>query len=316
MGNNNTKIDDKSKINEKKGNLLINKTQIEERLYHNDKHAPYILPNDNKEIDRLDMQHYIIKYLYNENYYDDNKEFCKNKLILDIGCGTGIWCLEMATDFPEINIVGIDIQDNTMPKEIKPININFDKLNILDENLPLEKESFDYIHMQMMVFAIPKNKWNIIINKIIYLLKPNGYLHITDLDGTIYSVEDNNNPMIQLDNVFHKKAMDIIESSTPFDPKVPYRIKEILDLKEKDKIIEKIDYTFYSGPIGWGIKNEYFKNMFLENIKLAYQAIDKLLIKNMEINDDIFNSELNNMLSLCVEKKCVWNWHRFIYKKL
>ena len=47
------------------------------------------------EQDRLDMQHAVFKALFNQrNYYAPLKRH-KMKRMLDIGCGTGKWCLEM-----------------------------------------------------------------------------------------------------------------------------------------------------------------------------------------------------------------------------
>jgi ubiquinone/menaquinone biosynthesis C-methylase UbiE len=41
----------------------------------------------------LNMQHVIIKALFkNKNWFAPLK---RPKRVLDIGCGTGIWCLEM-----------------------------------------------------------------------------------------------------------------------------------------------------------------------------------------------------------------------------
>jgi ubiquinone/menaquinone biosynthesis C-methylase UbiE len=55
----------------------------------------YIYPNDEQELDRLDMQHHMYKMVL------DNKLFhvpLKDpKRILDIGTGSGIWPIEMGT---------------------------------------------------------------------------------------------------------------------------------------------------------------------------------------------------------------------------
>ena len=60
------------------------------RRYHAYKDGNYILPNDESELDRLDLTHNMIKIamknkLYNAPLPDTVKR------ILDIGTGTGIW---------------------------------------------------------------------------------------------------------------------------------------------------------------------------------------------------------------------------------
>ena len=51
-----------------------------------------------QENERLNMQHTIIRVLLqNKNWFAPLK---RPKRMLDIGCGTGIWCLEMGTSAP------------------------------------------------------------------------------------------------------------------------------------------------------------------------------------------------------------------------
>src|SRR4051794_18229910 len=62
-------------------------TNCEERRYHNEENSSYFLPNDDKECDRLHLQHFLIKYICQGNFsapVEDilNKEGSK---VLDVG---------------------------------------------------------------------------------------------------------------------------------------------------------------------------------------------------------------------------------------
>lgn len=66
------------------------------------------MPNDEIELDRLDLTHQMLKICMG------NKLFLapigeQPLKILDIGTGTGIWAMEMADEFPLADIVGTDL---------------------------------------------------------------------------------------------------------------------------------------------------------------------------------------------------------------
>lgn len=59
------------------------------RRYHAYHAGEYPLPNDEKEQDRLDMQHHLYSLLYDGDIY--RAPISKDiKYALDVGCGTGI----------------------------------------------------------------------------------------------------------------------------------------------------------------------------------------------------------------------------------
>lgn len=53
----------------------------------------YIYPNDEQELDRLDMQHHMFKMVMGGKLY--HVPLMSPKKILDIGTGSGIWPIEM-----------------------------------------------------------------------------------------------------------------------------------------------------------------------------------------------------------------------------
>ncbi|HKD75626.1 MAG TPA: methyltransferase domain-containing protein, partial [Ktedonobacterales bacterium] len=68
--------------------------------------GPYALPNDLGEAKRLDLQHYILRQILQSNTV---APISNPRRILDAGCGTGRWAIEIARQFPQAEVVGVDI---------------------------------------------------------------------------------------------------------------------------------------------------------------------------------------------------------------
>jgi hypothetical protein len=58
----------------------------------------YPYPNDEQELDRLDMQHHMFKLVMGGKLY--HVPLKDPKHILDIGTGSGIWPIEMGMFIP------------------------------------------------------------------------------------------------------------------------------------------------------------------------------------------------------------------------
>lgn len=78
------------------------------RRYHAFKDGNYVMPNDESELDRLDLTHQMLRItLGNKIYLSPIGD--KPWSILDIGTGTGIWAIEMGDEFPDTQIIGTDL---------------------------------------------------------------------------------------------------------------------------------------------------------------------------------------------------------------
>lgn len=132
------------------------KQQYEDgRTRHAVKSAPYMLPNDLTEADRLDAQHYIVRYIFQGNYNVKLDRSASLK-ILDVATGTGVWALEMAQEFPNAEIHGIDLspiypRPETSTKPIPP-NCHFQLCNVLD-GAPFPDNYFDFVYQRLLVYA-------------------------------------------------------------------------------------------------------------------------------------------------------------------
>ncbi|KAK3953296.1 S-adenosyl-L-methionine-dependent methyltransferase [Pseudoneurospora amorphoporcata] len=90
--------------------------------------------------------------------------------VLDVGCGTGIWCLDFAEQFPAAQVIGIDISP-IQPPWISP-NCRFEIDNCELEWTFAEKD-FDYIRISSLGGSI--KDWPKLYKEILRTLKPGGW---------------------------------------------------------------------------------------------------------------------------------------------
>ncbi|CAJ0845705.1 4783_t:CDS:2 [Entrophospora sp. SA101] len=61
---------------------------VDGRRFHNENDASYVLPNDDKEVDRLQMQHYLMKHVWGSNFSSPIETKLKQHGSREAGIGT------------------------------------------------------------------------------------------------------------------------------------------------------------------------------------------------------------------------------------
>ncbi|CAG8450175.1 9280_t:CDS:2 [Racocetra fulgida] len=157
--------------------------------------SSYSLPNDDEEIDRLQMQHYLARYILQSNFCAPVNNRLKRT-----------FTLEMAYDYPNSHFIGIDINP-MFPKEIKPRNVEFEEADVL-EDLPYADESFDFIVIRNMITSFTVHDWESKIWKeLIRVLKPGGYIETKNIDLTMTTRLEDIYKFTILKNIEHKSKM-------------------------------------------------------------------------------------------------------------
>ncbi|KAF2427679.1 S-adenosyl-L-methionine-dependent methyltransferase [Tothia fuscella] len=148
------------------------------RTYHAFSRGEYMLPNDEPENERLDVQHWIIRRRFN-----DKEHFAPLKnpaRILDIGTGTGIWACKMGELFPLAEVTGTDL--SPIQLEIVPPNVSFLIEDAADTNWGTKPYSF--IHTRMLLGSF--NDFREIIERSFSYLEPGGYMESQEMYPTLY----------------------------------------------------------------------------------------------------------------------------------
>ncbi|KXH66190.1 hypothetical protein CSAL01_07632 [Colletotrichum salicis] len=134
----------------------------------------YLFPNDERENDRLDLQHnlYLLTLDYKLGLAPPNNENSGVKRVLDIGTGTGLWAIEFADEHPEAEVLGVDL--TPVQTQFVPPNLKFE-VDDLEQPWTFT-QPFDYIHIRGMTSSV--SDWHGFFKQAYNGLTPGGYIEL------------------------------------------------------------------------------------------------------------------------------------------
>ncbi|GAC1368145.1 MAG: hypothetical protein NVSMB44_34360 [Ktedonobacteraceae bacterium] len=109
--------------------------------------------------------------------------------VLDMACGPGGWALNVATTYPSMQVVGVDISQTMIEyaraqAHVRRLqNIRFQIKDIL-QPLDFPPASFDFINARFLVF-IPPVHWPLLLQECRRLLRPGGTLCLADAEISV-----------------------------------------------------------------------------------------------------------------------------------
>ncbi|KAF9438973.1 hypothetical protein BGZ76_002266 [Entomortierella beljakovae] len=161
-------------------------------------------------------QHALLKCFFRGNYHAPLDKLNLGS-ILDVGCGSGLWMNDMATEFPLTEIHGVDINvpsrrrrakttrqmsdssnpsspslnhsssftdSNSAETDALPSNCFFHKADI-SAGLPFADNVFDYCHVRLVLWGYPLNSFPDLLNELIRVTKKGGWVEFVDMDPCI-----------------------------------------------------------------------------------------------------------------------------------
>ena len=104
--------------------------------------------------------------------------------ILDLGCGTGIWCRDIAKEYPSATVIGVDISppatSSGPDQRTTPSNVSFHKADVQEPwSFAGADEGFDLIHCRLLFLGV--RDWNAVLRNVTMHLKPGGYVQLLDV---------------------------------------------------------------------------------------------------------------------------------------
>lgn len=195
--------------------------------------------------------------------YQILEKYCRNKIILDYGCGNGIHAIPL-TKMGAKKVIGIDLSEKSLETAQKRAKW---------ENV---EEKVEFLKMDCEKMEFPDNNFDVIFDggafssldlekafpELARVLKPDGYLIGIETFG--------HNPFTN----FKRKINKIVGKRTAWAASHIFQMK---DLKEAKKYFNKIEVYFFH-LISW-ISFPFLEFSFGKYLLKFFEAIDKILVK-------------------------------------
>ncbi|KAL0577129.1 hypothetical protein V5O48_004843 [Marasmius crinis-equi] len=109
------------------------------------------------------------------------------KVVLDLGCGSGLWAIEAAKRWTESTVIGLDVK-SIQPKLYKVEGFNdlsrrlkWIQGNLLD-GLPFPPDHFDLVRIARIGLGVPEDEWQKVLEEVLRVMKPGAVLEILEED--------------------------------------------------------------------------------------------------------------------------------------
>ena len=225
------------------------------RSYHAFRRGKYVMPNDEREQERMDMHYHSLRLALNNRHWIAPIEEPKN--ILDVGTGTGIWAMDVADDNPSTQITGIDLSP-IQPTAVPP-NLQF---LIMDADEPWDgyEERFDFIHTRLMNgFSI--KSWPFFYQQAFASLEPGGWVENQEFE-VVFGCDDNSqlpdSPSVRWATLWNEGIQNFGLTGRCY----PQLMKQQME----DAGFINVSWKFYRMPVGPWPKDKALRQSGLFNL--------------------------------------------------
>ncbi|KAK1470855.1 TAM domain methyltransferase [Colletotrichum cuscutae] len=156
------------------------------RRYHRYKEGQYHFPNDDDEQEREDTKHTMVVHLCGGQLH--SAPLKNPQRIIDVGTGTGIWAIDMGDEYPEAEIIGVDL--SPIQPEFVPPNVRF-MVDDAEVEWVYPDNHFDFVHLRNMAPSI--KKWPELFAEAYRVTKPGGWIELQEMRW-VYGCDDKTMP--------------------------------------------------------------------------------------------------------------------------
>ncbi|MGH2507958.1 MAG: class I SAM-dependent methyltransferase [Ktedonobacteraceae bacterium] len=119
--------------------------------------------------------------------FPEQPDLASVQSILDLACGPGAWTLEVAYKYSDVEVVGVDINTETISYAIAQAtalqrsNAHFQVMDIL-QPLAFPDASFDLVNARYIVGFMHPEQWPMLMQECLRVLRPGGILRMTEYE--------------------------------------------------------------------------------------------------------------------------------------
>ncbi|KAL6893259.1 S-adenosyl-L-methionine-dependent methyltransferase [Trichoderma evansii] len=213
-------------MNAEDGTVPLDETYTETVSYHGrtfQQHALvnkiYFAPIDEEEMAQSGELHSMLRMVFDNRLIFPPVN--RPKVILECGFGAGDWSVDVAEQYPDAEVIGLDISPHMIPEEL-PDNLDL-QVDDLNGDFTFPSNHFDVIHSQLMAGGIRANRWQSYLKDIYRVLQPGGWCQMVEM----YFNAQSDNGTLSPDHALSRWSSGYLDAMHPQkDPRAALRLKD------------------------------------------------------------------------------------------
>ncbi|KAL1976771.1 hypothetical protein VTN31DRAFT_3053 [Thermomyces dupontii] len=146
-------------------------------------HNIYFGPVDDEEVDRLEHQQRVFDLVFDTRLIFPPIQ--EPQRILDCGYGAGAWAVEVAEQFPDCQVIGVDISPHMQPLDT-PENLWL-QVDDLNRSFTFPSGHFDLVHSRLVASGINRARWTSYVRDLVRVTKRGGWVQMVEISYNIQS---------------------------------------------------------------------------------------------------------------------------------
>ncbi|KAG0750389.1 hypothetical protein G6F62_010620 [Rhizopus arrhizus] len=237
--------------------------------------------NDEKEYERQLRQHYVLKHIFRGNIHVPVSRD-HPIIILDSACGAGFWTLDMALEYPNAKVIGLDAFPERNGSSNQPIcapNVIY-KHGDLTSQIQLPSDSVDIIYQRDTTTILPHHSWPFLLSELKRVAKPGAYIQLVEYN---FNLSDPG-PVLSLVNEWYKIASDSVGVS-------PSEVKQLKNFLVKAGFQDVKERTI-NIPIGEWHEDEIQKEngfLYKQVIRVLFKSMKTWWISELDVSEEEYD---------------------------
>ncbi|PYH78144.1 S-adenosyl-L-methionine-dependent methyltransferase [Aspergillus uvarum CBS 121591] len=253
----------------------------------------YFQPVDDDEVERLELQHQVFNKVFDDRLIFPPLPSDNPERILDCGHGTGAWAVEVAEQYPQCEVIGVDISPQMSP-DYAPDNLWF-QIDDLNRPFTFPSNHFDLVHSRMQATGIDRARWLSYIWDIKRVLKPGGWVQLVEM---YFNVQSDNGSLTE-EHALRQWSTKFMQSlDDRKDLRVGTRLKDLLMAAGMDQV----DARMIPLPLSGWSNDPRAREIGAANLKCTNQLLPALALYPMTQRLGMPYEEFEQMISRAQEE--------------
>ncbi len=219
--------------------------------------------------------------------------------VLDLACGPGGWCQELAFEHQDIEVVGVDISATMVAyasAQARVQGLNNAHFRVMDVTRPLDfpDDSFDFVNVRSMIGFLKKERWPEVVREMLRVTRPGGTIRLTEFDDGGLT---NSAALAQWNKLLARALYKAGNSFAPIPDAQNWAITPMLGLFLREAGCLTIRHQSYVLDFSAGTEANLSN---YENYKVGCKLIQpffaKMQVATQQEIDDLYNRVLIDMM--------------------